>query len=488
MTVRSADLRFVLPHHVRRALVLGVGTHPHLAAMAAGFEEAGIDVIERPLTRGADRPDVVIATGGDAVEALRLAGRAHLLVGRPPTGLRRLPRTSVPLLLRGDPAAPRLVIPLAPNTALRHHLRQAAPRHPLGRSLSRSLATLAQLPMPARVIVPSRALVSLVLPPGDERWPPAVLQAATEVGLRTDGGWLLRLGTGDVLKRAVFHVLDGDRPGWVVKFSRVAGYDRPFLGDAAGLALARTAGGPVAAHAPAHLGLLDVGGLTASVETAAVGTQLTYLLRRRPWRLIDAIVEWTGAVGRHTAQPAHDLEPERTRLRQLVSEVGVSLGAPADLVDRVSPVPAVLQHNDLGSWNILSDGSGFTALDWESARESSFPLWDLFYFAADVLTRIDGPADANTLLDRTLRLFAGESAHSGRLFRWVREAAQALEVPTAALGPLATLCWLHHAQSPARRDVDLRGAAAAPLGHHPRLCPAWFGHPGLGASWTALTR
>jgi hypothetical protein len=484
MTLRSADFRFVLPHQVEHALVFGDGRHPRLTAMASGLREAGVRVVDSPAD-DSRRPDLVIAAAAEAAEALRQPARAHLLVGRPPVGLRCPTHSVLPLLLRGDPLTPRLIVPLVPLTALRYYLLMAAPANRLARGLGRGIAPLTRLPLPAGALAPTQSQLSLVLPRGGHQLP-VILQAATEVGVRADGSWLLRLGRGDVLQRAVFTVLDGQRPAWVVKFSRVAGYDRSFVGDATGLALARTAGGAVAAHAPAHLGRLDVGGLTFSVETAAVGTQLGHLLRRRPWRLLDSIAQWIGTLGRHTAGPKSHLAAERERMRQVVSEVGVSLGAPADLVDRVPPIPAVLQHNDLGSWNIISDGSGFTAVDWESARRPGFPMWDLFYFAADVLTKIDGPVDVEARIDRTLRIFAGESAHSPRLFRWIRATAASLDIATSALGALASLCWLHHGQSPARRTADLSGAPQAPLGHHPLLAQRWLEHPRLGVSWPAL--
>jgi hypothetical protein len=253
------------------------------------------------------------------------------------------------------------------------------------------------------------------------------------------------------------------------------------------LALVRAAGGAVAAHAPAYLGRLAVGASTASVETAAQGRQLVRLMVQRPWSVIDAIAEWTLQANLQTARRAAALAPERARLRQLLAEVGPAVGAGADVVDSIPPIPGVMQHNDLGSWNIISDGRGFTVVDWESAREVGFPLWDLLYFAADVLARVDGPADPGTLLHRTLQVFAGRSPHSARLFRWLRSAAGALGVPMSALGAVATLCWLHHGQSAGRRRVALQGAAPAPVGHLALLAPAWLTEPGLGISWRALT-
>ena len=485
MTLRGADLRFVLPHSVERALVLGA-RQPQLQAIAAGFRDAGIEVVEELGAHRTPRPDLVVAPGAEAVQALEVPARAHLLIGGQATGLRDPGMNRLPLLLRGAPHAPRLIVPLVPKTGLQHLLRTASPAGRVARGLTKTAAAVTRLPLPARTLVPSRALATLVMPRRSAPPLPAILQAATALGVDADGGWFLRLGDGDVLQRAVFMVLDGPEPTHVVKFSRVTGYDRSFVGDAAGLALARAAGGPVTEHAPVHLGRLDVGGLTASVETAAVGTQLSHLLPRRPWQLLDAIAGWIGDVARHTAQSGATLEPERVRMRKVVSEVGVPLGAPADVVDRVPQVPAVLQHNDLGSWNIISDGRAFTVVDWESARHPGFPLWDLFYFAADVLAQVDGPTDASSRIERTIQVFAGESAHSARLFGWVRAASLTLGVPDSSLGALASLCWIHHGQSAARRSLDLMGAAPAPLGHIALLGRTWLKHPKLGVSWNAL--
>jgi hypothetical protein len=37
-------------------------------------------------------------------------------------------------------------------------------------------------------------------------------------------------------------------------------------------------------------------------------------------------------------------------------------------------------------------------------------------------------------------LFAGRSPHSPLLFRWIRDAVRALQIPPAAVGQLVTLC------------------------------------------------
>src|SRR3954471_19413939 len=286
MTLRGADIRFVLPHCIETALVLGAGQQSQLAAVRGGLDEAGIRVSDRPARHSGERPDVVIAAARDAAGALQEPGRMHLLLGRVPSGVRRRMRGALPMLVRGAPDAPQLILPLDTALPLRHYLREvAAPHARLTRGRNRGLATLAGLGAPAGALVPARAVLTLVPGQGESVGPPAVLAAAEMVGVRPGSPWLLALGTGDDLQRAVFHVFDRSTPAWVVKFSRVPGYEDPFLRDAAGLALARAAGGAVAGHAPEYLGRLAVGASTASVETAARGRQLVRLLAARPWPL-----------------------------------------------------------------------------------------------------------------------------------------------------------------------------------------------------------
>ena len=487
MTRRDGDLRFVLPHVVETAVVIGRYREARVAALARGLDDAEVRVRGPGGAPTAGLPDVVVAMGADAAEALETPGRAHLLLGRVPRAMRSSIRGSLPLLVRTAVTAPELVLPLSPAEPLVHHLRRlSAPRSRLRRGRNLGAAALGRLPFVAPGLAPPHSLVTLVPTPGSAHGPPAILQAAASLGMRPGNAWLLSLGRGDELQRAVFHVLDGAEPAWVVKFSRVPGYHSAFVRDATGLALARDAGGLVAAHAPRHLGRLEVGGLTASVETAARGGQLLPLLRTLPMALLDAIAGWVAGVGQETAHPASALDGELVRLRHLVAAEGSRLSLPPDLLDRLPPVPAVLQHNDLGSWNIVSDGRTFTVVDWESARRSGLPLWDLFYFAADVLPRLEGPADVDTLVRRTLQVFAGQSTHSARLHGWLRDAADRVGVPVNALGALATLCWLHHGQSAAGRASDLHGAAPAPLGHLARLAPAWLAHPGLGVAWHSM--
>ena len=113
-----------------------------------------------------------------------------------------------------------------------------------------------------------------------------------------------------------------------------------------------------------------------------------------------------------------------------------------------------MQHNDLGPWNIISEGgSEFIAVDWESANPSGLPLWDLWYFLAHALRLLDGEDAADDTAFS--RLFRGGAPSSPELFRWTRTAVEALEIPPDAVGRLATLCWLHHGLSREARSAAL---------------------------------
>jgi hypothetical protein len=494
MTLRGADLRFALSMTVRSASVLADGrggpAGHRVTQLARGLQAAGVELVTAGAGSASRPVDVVVAPARRAGEALAVPAAAHLLLGRPPAGLRRRAGGQVrTLLVSGDAARPAFVVPADEPVALRYYLgRMSAPTSPARRARNLALATTLRGRVPVGRLLPPRLAVTVVTA-GQSRLP-LLVRAAEHVGVRPDVDWLLALGTGDDLQRAVFHLLDAGRPRWVLKFARVPGHDAPFRRDEAGLGLAGSAGPVVAARAPVMLGRFEVAGIAASVETAAAGRPLLELLRRGgrpgvPAGLLDSIAGWVVAMGVATAAPPAALAPERARLEREVLPPWRHAGAPVELVRALPELPAVLQHNDLGSWNVVTDGQDFTAVDWESARLVGLPLWDLLYLLADCLVRLDGPAPAEALVARALALFRGESARSPALFAWVRRAVTALHIPPEAVGPIATLCWLHHGLSADVRGAALAGAAPAPTGHLARLAAPWLTDPALGPAWSA---
>ena len=464
-----------------------------LEGWVEGLDEAGVQV------RGDEAgqaPDLVVASAGDAARAAALGASSVLLEGR---GRSRPLRRRYPVVERFLPVPsveePVLLVPLGHDRALRYAIGNWS----LAQGLRRRVRNRLARSRPLRAALPTlRPLVTTAsLEPG----PPLMVGAARAAGVEDVGEWFLTFGSADALTRGVFHVFPAGatEPAWALKFARVRGFTAPFDRDASGLAVAAGGGDAVRARAPRLLGRFEVDGLPASVETAAVGARLTHLLlgrasRADKERAIDAVAAWTLDVARSTRREPDELAPERRRLAEEVVPRWHDRGVPAGLVDRVGSVPAVLQHNDLGSWNIVARSpSEFTAVDWESARAVGLPLWDLVYFLADALTHLDG---ASTGVDRrdehNLRLFRGELPSSGILFRWLRRTVEALAIPDESVGLIVTLCWLHHGLSGVARrataDLHTPGDAAAELADAERIARLWLRGDGLGPSWPAWQR
>jgi len=483
VSLRRIDTRFVLPHPVRSTAVLG-----GLAGWSDGLAGAGVEVVPQP------RPglDLVVAPRRLAREALRLRPRAVVVEG----GATRLARNegyaTRALLPRPQSAEPALLLPLDERLPVRYAISAwsvvDANWKAARRAVAARLASIGALPPVPCITVATETAGA-----------PFLIAAAGEFGIPADAGWVLTLGQGDVLSRNVFHLFPraAGVPRWVLKFSRAPGNAEPFERDERGLRAAARAGGAVAARAPRLLGRFRVGGIEASLETAAIGRRLRELLlepgrAREKEALVNAVAAWTIDVARETCRPAESLERERRRLMEEVLRAYPELGADPSLVQAVSQVPGCLQHNDLGSWNVVVHDGQFVAVDWESASECGLVLWDLVYFLADALAVLDGAVDGATRHRHTTRLFAGELPRSQVLFGWLRRACSELRIPADAVGAVVGLCWMHHALSPGVRSLAL--AAAGGDGGASRLhgtelnAREWFSHPALGQSWPAWQR
>jgi hypothetical protein len=465
MTAAFGDPRFLLPSPPRSAK-LGAGAEAWLPLLErAGVDTTGNVAADLLVTGPADdvTEDVpsVIVEGASRVPGY--TNRSYVVFGSRERPLVLVPRDS------GNVTSYALSAWSGPQTkwrSLRRHLIRRLPRLAL---------RLAHWP---KVTIATR-----------DPSPPYVVAAALEQ-LRVEDAvdWLLVCGQSDELGRAAFLLFPeaAPQPRWIVKFVRVPSYAEPIERDEKGLAAVATAGGVAAAHAPHFLCRFEVNGLAASIETAAPGRRLSAVLSSagspaRKRALIDGVAEWIVRVGVETRHAGAGQELERLR-----SEVIDSWpNAPGDLLFGLSDLPAVLQHNDLGAWNIISDGgSDFVALDWESANSSGLPLWDLWYFLADALRLLDGEdADDGRAF---ARLFRGEAASSPELFRWTREAVEALGIPAEAVGKIATLCWLHHGLSHEERSAAVDRFARGGRTQRPAAADyarVWLSDPELGSGW-----
>lgn len=436
---------------------------------------------------------VVAATAALVERAVSVGAPFALVEGRGAArSLRRAYGHVSRFLAAPNLEAPELLLPLDDPVASVYALDNVVPGSPRWKAARNRIAGA----LISRGVFPEVRPVLTVATP--KAAPPFVVAAAETLGIPGDARWFLTLGRGDALSRAVFHLfpLGSAVPEWVLKFSRVAGYSTPFERDERGLRLAARFGGIVAARAPTLIGRFEVAGLSASVETAAVGETLTRFLirtrdRKAKLKAVAAVAEWVIDMGERTRCAPGALAFERKRLANEVIPCWTDRGVSAELAATLPAVHGVLQHNDLGCWNIVRNDATFMVLDWESAGEAGLPLWDLLYFLTDAFTHVDGEWDVSRRDAYTARLFRGDAPSSPLLFDWMAKGARAAGVQFEHVGPLATLCWLHHGLS-----YDTRSAAAAafaadlptPPAAAQRIANVWVSDPELNPRWEAFLR
>ena len=476
MTVERTDLRFMLPRSPRTVALLG-----DLRAAAPDFATVGLEVVH------GDAPaDLVLAPAALAREAIARGAAAVVLEGG--GGARALdlaglaPRRLLPVPDAGRPA---FVVPLDQRGPLRYAVRHFGGRATRGKAIRNRLAPAL---LSRGLTPPGRAPLAVASRPAG---PPFLVAAA---GVPPDGEFFWTTGSSDVLSRGALFIFrrGGSVPEWVIKFGRVAGAAAAFDRDAAGLEIAARAGGVAAAHAPRLLARLDAEGLPATVETAAEGERLLAYLEspataRAKRVAVERIAAWIVELGRQTAGPPPAIADELERLRRDVVPAWRAEGATDELLAGLERAPVVLQHNDLGTWNLLVSGSGFTAVDWESARAAGLPLWDLVYFlsyAIVALDRVPRESHEQHLVD----VYLGRAPSSPLLFAWIRRAVADLGLEADAVGRLVTTAWLHHGLSHVARGSAVRAAGGAPAGEPTalprRLARRWLHEPGLGPGWS----
>jgi hypothetical protein len=479
MSIQRVDARFVLPLAVERAVVLG-GLHQWLD----GLKEAGIEVSESASSE--DVPEVTVAPVELAADAISTRAGTIVLEGR--RGARSLHRAGYNV---------QTLLPVPSIAEARHLVRPDHPHAAIYAIEHMSVATTLKRRLRNSVAkaLLSRAWFPDVLPGftvglrTDE--PPFHLAAAEEFGVPPGAEWFMTLGGFDALSRSVFQLFapGESEPGWVVKFTRVPEYTLPFERDERGFRLVQSAGKEVGEHVPRILGQFQVSGLHASVEVAASGYRLTDFLLRDISRddklgVIDSVAAWILELGRRTAQSPTTLRGERERLAKEVVPDWAEHGISPDFVEQIPELPSVLQHANLGAWNVIARSAReFAVIDWESVREQDFPLWDLIFFLRDALFHLDEASDRSA---HTARLFRGELPSSEALFRWVRRAVEVFEMPPDSVGPVTTLCWLNYGSAVASRETQrIALAAGEPSGETDaeRLARLWVSEPGLGPSW-----
>jgi hypothetical protein len=441
-----------------------------------------IETLEQvDVSRAEGRADLLVTSAADRVELSGTEARAILTEGRSVGVARQHLRTYLAL---PDLSQTRLLVPLDRGNVLRYVLETRW----LPRSRRRALRKTAVLRVPRLAELMRRMSSQCITVATEASSSPFLVASAAERLDEQHLDFFLVCGEGDYLARSAFVCFQraAASPSWVVKFARVRGYAEPFERDERGLLLAAAAGGRAAAHSPRLLDRFMCDGFESSVESAAVGSNLADVLqstlaRSKKSRIVQAIAGWIVDVGLETRCAPARTETERLRRDVLPNWPAV----PASTLRGLDEVRGVLQHNDLGAWNVVVDDSSFTVLDWESAHDGGLPLWDLWYFLADVLPVLDGKAEDRVTAFR--RLFRGEAVSSPVLFEWTRRAVSAFDIHPDQVGRLATLCWLHHGLSHLPRTDSLarhsRGPQARVQWPPERFPHIWLEDPDLGLMW-----
>lgn len=117
--------------------------------------------------------------------------------------------------------------------------------------------------------------------------------------------------------------------------------------------------------------------------------------------------------------------------------------------------PAVFQHGDPGTWNILVLENGEVVfIDWEAGELQGMPLWDLFYFFrtyASWTSRLKGRFDN---LENFSRHFLAPSEIGSALIEKIDYYCSKIELDRNLIKPLFYTCWMHRALKESTRLAE----------------------------------
>lgn len=468
-----ADAIFTLPRLPRRAAVASGLDHWRAGLEARGVEivtdvdDADLVVVHDPAIAASSGVDVVV-DGQRRVDRRAAAGRCTTRL------------TSVPP--EGDPG---LLLNLDHRRAAAHALSNLAPPERSRRARNAAAALVVR----AGLLPPVVPLLVTMSPHGDR----TAFDLGTEAGLPDGGEWYLSVAAGSIVRRSAFHVLapGSHEPDVVVKLSRVRELSVQFDRDEAALAVVRRAGGSAARCAPCLLSRFTVDGHHASVETAARGVCLRRLLTESgssadSVAVAGRVARWLADVARETAHEAAALSPQRD---QLATAAAQRLGSDVSqrLLERIADVPSVLTHGEVFEDHVFVHRDQLTLIDWEHTQEHGFPLWDLVFYAANVLSAIDGVGREEPRDRYVERLFTGRAPSSPVLFGWLRDAAEALSLRPDAVASLVGLYWIQRSElsrAERLRAESVSGTAVSPSWLE-TTADRWFDHTDLGEGWSA---
>ena len=399
-----------------------------------------------------------------AVDRLVAPGGTLWLDGPPPAGI-----TGEALALAATPVVgePRTLAP-AGDEGLRRFLARLALSSPIvepqrleGTARRLARGRLARLGW-------RRATLVTKAPGARPEAPPAWLRslAAAEGVDLTGLRWALSAAGRYRSRKVVLFLLDAaaDTPRYVVKMPRHPDEGGRLVREANALRTLAAAevDDAVAVPRTAFSGSAGREGLPVLGQVGLAGAPFRRRMSGSPDDpLLATLVDWTTGLGARTAvlaapgEVASRLEPVLEDVlrrgasqeeRRVLPEAVAALGGATDL-------PLVLEHGDLGVWNVLVRLDGRPAvLDWEAGGPRGMPLWDLLY-----LLRSYAASSARAGADRTsvvLDLLAGRPPLGDCFVGATGQYASALRLDPSVLVPLLLTCWMHRAQKEASRRED----------------------------------
>jgi hypothetical protein len=465
MSLRAADLRFLLPAAPRTAAVV-----PPDPPLADSLTQAGTRVLEQATDDGA--LDLLVASRAERSNPLVHGASSVIVRGRP---------ASLGRSRSGDRQMHRYLVAEASSGPTLVALDTPPVRHYVARTWSRPTAISGR----ARNLVLATPLgtlaANLLVASRDGGVPYPISEALPDDMLGSVSGWLMSCRAGDDFQRIIMPVFTAGQsvPAAVIKFSRQAGAPARAQAEMTILGRITELAPELARQTTRILRSGRFGGSDLIVESAATGGVLTDYLRtarrRRSQPIAEKVLAWITALGVRTA---HHSDVTSAQLRtDLTARFGdAAFGA------RLDGLPFVLAHQDLGSWNIMMNGDDFIVVDWESALDSGLPLADACYFATDALAEICGPKDLARRPVWCAELWAGALPASSALRRWITESAASLGLSIDLVPGIATACWLQHSLSRGKREALAQSAAVgySYLGEFGRI---WAGDSRLGLDW-----
>ena len=116
-----------------------------------------------------------------------------------------------------------------------------------------------------------------------------------------------------------------------------------------------------------------------------------------------------------------------------------------DLVARLreNPPPAVFQHGDPGTWNLLITTEDKVAfLDWENATEHGIPIWDLLYFFRSYCVAAGQKSGNHGVLPAVEHYMFDHSPLSDFIVDAFRRYCQRVGLDAGLVEPLFFMCWV----------------------------------------------